>query len=183
MKCIIAPGNGCSDVFQANWYAWLQKELQGDGTFSEVILQTMPDPHVAHEAVWVPFLRDTLGAGADTVLIGHSSGAEAAMRLLETTPLAGCLLVSACWTDLGEPSEAEAGYYNRPWQWEAIKGNAKWILQVHSDDDPFIPIAEAKHVAENVGSDFHVIPGKQHFFTPASMAEVLRLFRGKVSAM
>ena len=27
-RCVIAPGNGCSPIDKANWYAWLQGELQ-----------------------------------------------------------------------------------------------------------------------------------------------------------
>ena len=42
-------------------------------------------------------------------------GAEAGMRLLETTRVLGLVLVSACHTDLGVESEREAGYYSRPW--------------------------------------------------------------------
>jgi hypothetical protein len=33
----------------------------------------------------------------------------------------GIVLVSPCYTDLGLPSEAAAGWYNRPWQWDKIK--------------------------------------------------------------
>ena len=73
------------------------------------------------------------------------------MRLAETTQLAGIVLVSACWTDLGEPSEAIAGYYNRPWLWQSIRENTGFVTQFHSDDDPFIPLAEADHVAANLG--------------------------------
>lgn len=88
-----------------------------------------------------------------TILIGHSSGAVAGMRFLETHRLRGLLLVSACHTDLGMASETISGYYSRPWQWETIRKNAEWIVQLHSLDDPFIPIEEARHVAENLQSE------------------------------
>ena len=86
------------------------------------------------------------------------------MRLAETTQLGGIVLVSACWTDLGEQSEAIAGYYNRPWKWDAIKANTGFITQFHSDDDPFIPLSESDHVADNLGSDYRVLKGRSHFF-------------------
>ena len=73
---------------------------------------------------------------------------------------------SACWTDLGDAGERAAGYYARPWDWAAIRRNAGSIHQWHGDDDPFIPLAEARHVAENLGSAYAELPGRSHFFSP-----------------
>ena len=50
---------------------------------------------------WLPFLENDIGVGADTVLLGHSSGAEAAMRFAEDHAVAGLVLVAACHSDLG----------------------------------------------------------------------------------
>ena len=71
----------------------------------------MPDPIEAKSSVWLPFIKDELEVDEYTLVIGHSSGAVAAMRLLETTKLLGLILISACHTDLGKPSEASSGYY------------------------------------------------------------------------
>jgi hypothetical protein len=77
---------------------------------------------------------------------------------LEKHKLKGLILVSACHTDLGMESEAISNYYphadgSNPWDWNAIKSNAQWIVQFHSLDDPFIPIEEARYVAEHVKSE------------------------------
>jgi len=176
-RCVIVPGNGCIPVERSNWYAWARDQLSAvDGLFSEVVLPShrggMPDPKEAKESVWLPYLRDVMKCGEDTVVIGHSSGAEAVMRLLESgTRLRGCVLVAACWSDLGEPAETISGYYNRPWDWVKIRGNADWIVQFHSDDDPFIPLeSEARVVARGRGldgtPDFRVLPHRSHFFEP-----------------
>ena len=61
----------------------------------------MPDPNDAKESIWIPFIIETLNCDASTIIFGHSSGAEAAMRLLENHKVKGCILVSACHTDLG----------------------------------------------------------------------------------
>jgi pimeloyl-ACP methyl ester carboxylesterase len=53
-----------------------------------------PDPDVCHQSRWIPFVRDELGADERTVVVGHSTGALLAMRLLETQQLAGAILVS-----------------------------------------------------------------------------------------
>lgn len=106
----------------------------------------------------------------NTILIGHSSGAEAGMRFAERYPLRGLILVSACHTDLGCDSETISGYYpdaagNHPWLWDRIKANAGWIVQFHSTDDPFIPPAEARHVAQNLASEYTEFTNRDHFMS------------------
>jgi predicted alpha/beta hydrolase family esterase len=165
-RCLIIPGCGCSPVKDANWYLWMKNKLIESEVFSEVILEDMPDPTDAKEVVWLPFILNKLKADENTVMIGHSSGAEASMRFLEKNRLKGCVLVSACHTDLGSESERLAGYYNRPWDWTKIKSNTEWILQYHSTDDPFIPISEADYVADNLKSEYFRFEDKSHFFAP-----------------
>eukprot|EP00960_Hanusia_phi_P047910 758651-Hanusia_phi.AAC.6 len=69
----------------------------------------------AQEKIWLPFMKNELGADENSIIVGHSSGAEAAMRFIEEHKVRGVVLVAACHTDLGLPSEAISGYYNRPW--------------------------------------------------------------------
>lgn len=165
-RCIIVPGCGCSPVSSANWYKWMHEKLIDSDAFSEVLLEDMPDPDDAKESIWLPFIITKLKADSNTVMIGHSSGAVAAMRLLENNKLKGCVLVSACHSDGGVESERLAGYYNRPWKWDAIKSNAEWILQYHSSDDHLIPIAEADLVASKLNSEYFKFDDKSHFFAP-----------------
>lgn len=55
------------------------------------ILKNMPDPVVARESVWLPFMEKEMGCDADTVIVGHSSGAEAAMRYTELHKVCSCI--------------------------------------------------------------------------------------------
>ena len=77
----------------------------------------------------VPFLLNQVKVDERTIIIGHSSGAVAAMRLAEKQPILGMVLVAACYTDLGVKSERAAGYYSRPWLWESIKSNTGWVTR------------------------------------------------------
>lgn len=179
-RVIILPGNGCSNVQDANWYGEIQRELIRSKLFSEVILENMPDPYGAKESIWLPFVINELKVDKNTIVIGHSSGAVAAMRLLESHSLFGCVLVSACWTDLGDEGERLAGYYNRPWNWESIRANASWIIQYHSIDDPFIPRAEADHVATHLATEYTCFDDRSHFFSASDVRHLLSDLRVKL---
>ncbi len=145
-RVVIVPGNGCTPVRECNWYHWLDQELRRRG-FTDVVLRDMPDPHVARAAVWLPFLAPACDAG--TIVVGHSSGAQAALRLCETVRVLGIVLVSACVTDLGDANERASGYYNRPWEWDQLKANTKFISQVR------IPLLTFKrrHLAAVLNND------------------------------
>ena len=49
----------------------------------ESVLRNYPDPIEAKESIWLPFMREELGCDENSVIVGHSSGAEAAMRFAE----------------------------------------------------------------------------------------------------
>jgi predicted alpha/beta hydrolase family esterase len=49
----------------------------------------MPDPVLARKRYWWDFMKKDLGIDQNTVIIGHSSGAEAALRWAEEHKVAG----------------------------------------------------------------------------------------------
>lgn len=170
-------GNGGATALD-HWFPETKKFLEDLGV--KVICETFPDNEVAHEAVWVPHIRK-LGADANTILIGHSSGASAAMRFTESTKVLGSVLVGACQSDLGDPVEKEAGYFNRPWDWRAIRFNQQWVLQFASIDDPFIPIEEARFIRNQLKSNYHEFMDKGHFMS-RSFPELLVELKKKLTS-
>jgi len=165
-RVVIAPGNGGgpTGIRDANFYGWVADELMASGL--ESVLRDMPDPYVASEKEWVPFLKDTLKCGLDTCVVGHSSGAAAGLRLAEAVPLGGLVLVSAYATDLGDSMEKQSGYFNRPFDWALIKQNCGFIVQFGSPDDPFLPWDVQRHVAHSLGIDIVKLDGRGHFMEP-----------------
>lgn len=159
IKAILIPGNG-GGTPNDNWLPYLKNELSKLGILA--IAEQFPDSHLARASYWLPFLCE-LKADANTILIGHSSGAVAAMRYAETAPLLGSVLVGACHTDLGMQTEKLSGYYDKPWDWEAIKKNQKWIIQFASSDDPWIPIEEARYIHEHLNTDYYEYKDQGHF--------------------
>lgn len=159
LKAILIPGNGGGSP-QDNWFPYVEQELTKLGiTVTNV---SFPDAVLAREIYWIPFL-EKLGADEQTILIGHSSGAIAAMRFAETHKILGSVLVGTYDSDLGDEGEKQSGYFNRPWNWDAMRNNQQWVIQFASTDDPFIPIKHAHVVRDNLKTDYHEFSDQGHF--------------------
>ncbi len=168
MKVILLHGNGGSSAKEI-WFPYIKRELE---TLSiEVIARDFPDAYIAREKFWLPFLKNELHADDQSILIGHSSGAVAAMRFAEKNKIFGSVLVGACYTDLGDAVERESGYFNRPWDWESIKKNQNWIIQFASIDDPYIPVEEARVVHKQLDTQYYESTDRGHFGGDINMTE------------
>lgn len=160
VKIVFVPGNGGSTT-QDNWFPSVKTELESFGL--EVIAETFPDADLARESYWIPFLRDNIKVDHETILVGHSSGAIAAMRFAEQYPILGSVLVGAYHTDLGMETEKLSGYFSRPWEWEKIRKHQQWISLFASDDDPWVPIEEARYLHERLNCEYHEYINQGHF--------------------
>lgn len=163
-RVLIIPGNGCSQTESANWYGWARRALSeyyGDAVI--VMAPNMPDPMAAHEKIWIPFLLNLVDK--DTVVVGHSSGAQAVLRLAEKIELHALIIVSACVTDGGDAGERESGWYDRPFQWDLMKQNVTKRFQFASRDDPLIPFeAEQMEVARQLDPELTVFDDRKHIW-------------------
>lgn len=177
IKAILIHGNGGCTAADG-WLPFVARDLTALGL--EVVNRTFPDNVRARASVWLPFLEE-LGAGPDTVLIGHSSGAVAAMRYAETHQVLGSVLVGVCHTDLGDASERASGYYRAPWQWDAIRANQQWIGIFQSVDDPCIPVAEARVVAARLRCPYFEHTDRGHFTDRAPFPELVQFVQRQLT--
>ena len=158
MCLMIVPGNGCTP--KSNWYSWLADSLAPFVPSFDIILKEMPDRKEAREIYWIPFIESCIKNYSKRFLIGHSSGSEALMRLLEKNYIDGVFLVSGCVSDLGMINERKSGYYPqqmdgsiREWRWDLMKKNSGFIMHIGSQDDQFIPIEEMREIRDKLGLD------------------------------
>jgi pimeloyl-ACP methyl ester carboxylesterase len=176
VKVIFIHGNGGCTAGDF-WYPRVERECADLGL--TVVNTTFPDNVRARARFWLPFLEE-LGAGEDTILIGHSSGAVAAMRYAETHRLLGSILVGVCHTDLGDAGEAASGYYSEPWQWDRIRDHQRWIAIYQSTDDPHIPVGEARFVAARLRCNYFEFEDRGHFVDPGALPEAVPYLRRKL---
>jgi len=170
-QIIIVPGNGCSGNIRTSsmWYGRMEKKLMSEGF--EVKLSVMPDAFVARKGIWLPFIIDNLAGGIEnlrnSLIIGHSSGAVAAMRLAEEHKIGGIILVAAYSNHFGNSNEKASGYFDDAWNWKAQKANCKSIVQLASEDDPYLDINDQRLVGSKLsGTNCKYIeyPDQSHFF-------------------
>ncbi|XP_072363854.1 serine hydrolase RBBP9 isoform X2 [Scyliorhinus torazame] len=128
-RAVIVPGNGAGDVEEGNWYRWVRDRLKQIPDF-QCLLQNMPDPLTARKTIWLPFMEKTLQCDEQTVIIGHSSGAVAAMRYAETHRVYAIILVSAYISDLGDANEQESAVHGNGRRSNAIVNKLFSLVQL-----------------------------------------------------
>ncbi|MDB5265178.1 MAG: esterase [Parcubacteria group bacterium] len=177
MKAIILPGNGGGSP-EDNWSPYIERELVNLGI--AVINTQFPDAELARKEYWLPFLKE-LEADENTVLIGHSSGAVAAMRYAETNKVLGSVLVAPSITDLGYETEKASHYFDDPWDWTAIRNNQQFILQFASIDDPYIPLPQAHEIHKELKTEYYEFADRGHFGQPElpELVDALKKALGK----
>lgn len=176
IKAILIHGNGGCTAADG-WLPFVERDLEALGL--AVTNRTFPDNVRARASIWLPFL-DELGADEDTVLIGHSSGAVAALRYAETRRVRGSVLVGVCHTDLGDALERASGYYTAPWRWDDIRAHQQWIGIFQSTDDPCIPVSEARTVAARLRGSYFEYQDRGHFVDRAPFPELVAFVRRKL---
>lgn len=160
------------------WFPSAAREFERMGL--RVVLKSFPDPKIARMSIWLPFLENECGANEHSILIGHSSGAIAAMRYAETHQILGSVLVGAYYTDTGDEIERMSGYFDAPWDWLAIREHQQWIIQFASVDDPFFSIEEPRLVSRELQTEYHEYKTRGHFFD-AEFPELVEEVRKKLS--
>lgn len=169
-RIIFVHGNSAMS-WNFAWSAWLKQNLEDLGY--PTYFETMPDSIIARYEYWIPFLQDYAKVSAEDVIVGWSSGAVAAMRYAENHKLKGSILVSPSVTDLGDDLEKQSGYFDKPWNWKAIKNNQERIALFYGNDDPYIPQEEFQQVAQSLNPQVFEIKQGKHFIEQDTFPELL----------
>lgn len=162
-NALILHGTGGDS--QENWFPWLKAQLEQRGF--AVFVPDLPGadrPNINRYNQFI-FQTEHWHFDQETILIGHSSGAVALLGLLASLPanvqVAACYLVGAFKDDLGW--EALHDLFLEPFNFVEIKKKAKKFVFVHSDNDPYCPLAHAQFLAKELEGELVVIPNQKHF--------------------
>lgn len=137
------------------WFPYLRRALEADGLVVDV--PDLPRPDAPQPGPWLDALRNRLAGArpADTVLVGHSIGGVAVLRLLQqhdpetAGAFAGAVLV-ATPARLPAGYDPLAGFFAEPFDWPRLRRAAGRYRVLTAADDPVLAPDQVGHVREFV---------------------------------
>lgn len=148
----------------SNWFPWLQDELEQRGF--EVHVPQMPGGEHPKLSQWVHTIGELVAIpDMNTYFVGHSLGAIAIVRYLETLPLdmnvGGAVFVAGFAKDLDVPEIAE--FTREPVNFEKVKAQAKSFVAIASRDDGQVPLDIALDFQKSLGAELILENNAGHF--------------------
>lgn len=156
--------HGTAGSPEGNWFPWLKAKLEEQGVPTTV--PRFPTPEGESLKAWLEVLdSQPQKITGDSLLIGHSKGGMFLLKLLEqqSTAVDTAIFVSA---PVGERPilyyEADKEFSNFEFDWNSIRGKAKRFVVYHSDNDPYVSLANGQRLAKELGVELTFIPRAGH---------------------
>ena len=153
---------------EGNWFPWLKKQLEIKGY--KVWVPKLPGsdkPQLKQYTKYI-FGNKDWQFDSESIVIGHSSGAVAALALLNELPknsvINTCILVAIFEKNSpGGAWEPNTNLFNYTFDLVKIKKQAKKFIIFASDNDPYCPLLYAQNLAKELGGKIVVVEGAGHF--------------------
>ena len=152
MRLIVSPGSGCT--WADHWYVDIARKaklqfasrmrcvLQWSADFEVLDPRAPPDD-------WKAVLLESQllrGPSHNALLLGHSSGGNAALLVAERRTLAALIVIGAGYSAF----DRQCGGM-QPWNYDAIVANVtKRIVILHGSDDHVISSSEGEGIAQGL---------------------------------
>ncbi|MEX2052074.1 MAG: alpha/beta hydrolase [Candidatus Paceibacterota bacterium] len=132
-NAIILHGTG--DKNTDFWFPYIKEKLEQKGF--EVWLPQLPNAETPNLKDWLSFVLENGKFNEETVLIGHSAGAQLILSILENikTPITQAIMVSGYAKALRMTPNAEKN--TEDFNWTEIQGKCKELIFINSDNDPW----------------------------------------------
>lgn len=117
------------------WYPWLKEKLEVKGF--EVWLPELPRSDKPNREDWLSFILENGKFTKDTMIIGHSAGAQIIPSILEKldVKIKQVILVSGYAKALRKNAESENSIDD--FNWSIVKDRAEDFIFLNSDNDPW----------------------------------------------
>ncbi len=147
-----------------NWKPWILSELEKLDIYAASI--ALPSPNSPVPGAWVDEIAHqvVMDPDADVYLVGHSLGATAILRYLESSDakhISGAVLVSGpC---MKNDNRSIDSFLEKPFNFPKIKSMADHFAIIHSDNDPYVPIENAQILSKELNGELTIVSGGGHF--------------------
>jgi len=152
--------HGWNSDSKDNWFPWLKEKLEAKGIV--VYCPDLPNSDSPQQAAWLQKINKVIDS--DLVIVGHSLGTIAALRLLENLKtrqkIIATILVAGFTQDFGV--KAISDFFKTPFNWNKIRKNSAKFVVISSDSDPYLPISEGQKLAENLNAEFIIEKNAGH---------------------
>jgi len=157
--------HGTNNNSEGNWFPWLAKKLKSRGY--KVWSPNLPDAENPDDERYSSYIfrNKEWSFNSETIIVGHSSGGVAALKLLQRFPkdvvidksiTVGAFVETHGWSDI-------KGLFVPPFDFNEIKNHAKKFIIYHSDNDPYVPVTDAHYLQKNLNGEFILMRGQKHF--------------------
>jgi len=166
--------HGTEGYPEENWFPWLKKELEQRDYKVSVPQFPSPPGVLPKISEWFEVLKDYEIDG-DTLLIAHSLGGLFALRVLEKLdhPVKAAFFAGASVgvkpIKFYDGDLAFSGGFD--FDWDKIRNNAGHFVVFHSDDDPYVSLANGEKLSEELGVKLNFVPNAGHFNATAGYTE------------
>lgn len=148
----------------SGWRPWLLAELEKRDIYARAISMPSPENPICIE--WVKEIKRHVEGNKDdeVYLVGHSIGASAILRYLESEGIKSITTGAVLVSGLCERSENEKinNFLDRSFDYSSIKSKVKKFAIIHGDNDPNVPLSDAKKLSKVLGGKLTVIHGGGH---------------------
>lgn len=167
-RAIILHGTAGSP--NSNWFRWLESELNRFRV--DTWVPELPNADQPSLQEWLDFVHKEcpFEIDAQTLIVGHSSGAILALMLAQenSKPIGAVACVSVFSNETGRSNatsfEANRRLFDVSFDWSKFPACvSERIICIHSDNDPYIPVQQARYVASRINAGFLLWRGQGHF--------------------
>jgi len=161
-----------------NWFFFAKAEIASLGY--EVIIPKFPTPEEQNLKNWFSvFDKYMHEIDEETILIGHSLGCAFILNVLEkiNVRVRGCYLVSGWIGELGKPQfdPINKTIADREFNFDKIRDNCSLFIQIHGDDDPYVPLSKALELRKRILSELIIIKKGGHLNSESGFIRFPRL--------
>jgi uncharacterized protein len=176
-KVVLIHGLGGSP--NGGWRPWLMRKLADADIYAYSL--AMPDPDTPSPVAWEREISTVVESDkeSDFYLVGHSLGVPAILRYLERSKsdnVLGAILVSGPLSKTN--NEWVDNFLLSGFDFRKINSDCRQFVVIHGDDDPLVPVEDAKSLSLKLDAKLIIIKGGGHLNGDSGWYELPDCLRG-----